>query len=333
MGKLGSNPRPANGNSIGERLTFPQDERVISHPTTSFASSLSTPIGLKHSLPRPFVLKHATLDFSSPRIMGIINATPDSFHAGSRVQQARSAAVMAERMVLDGADILDVGGQSTRPGADPLNAATECERILPIIHEIRQLMPAVPISVDTYRAEVARKALAAGADIINDIGAANLDSGMEDLLVESGAPCILMHMQGNPQTMQKNPTYRDVAGEVIAFLTDRLEHLHGLGVNQLAIDPGFGFGKTIRHNYVLLDRLSEFHCLQAPILVGVSRKSMIHKVLSTGAEGALNGTTILHSWALDRGAHILRVHDVVEAVECVKLHHALSTARRECIDD
>ena len=285
------------------------------------------------SLPRPFVLQHATLDFSKPRIMGILNATPDSFHVGSRVQQARSAAAMAERMVLEGADILDVGGQSTRPGAEPLDAATECERVLPIIHEIRALMPAVPISVDTYRAEVASKALAAGADIINDIGAARLDPGMEGLLAESGAPCILMHMQGTPKTMQDNPAYRDVVGEVLSFLKDRLEQLRSLGVDQLAIDPGFGFGKTIGHNYALLDRLREFHALQTPILVGVSRKSMIHKVLGTGAEGALNGTSVLNSWALDRGAHILRVHDVAEAAECVKLHHALSTARRECIHD
>ncbi len=265
--------------------------------------------------------------------MGILNATPDSFHAGSRVQQAKAAAVLAKRMVEEGADLVDIGGQSSRPGATPLDADAECDRVLPIIEEIRHCMPTLPISVDTYRAEVARRALAAGADIINDIGAARLDPEMEAVLVESGAPCVLMHMQGTPETMQDAPHYGDVVAEVLDFLDARISHLRGQGVEQLAIDPGFGFGKTIAHNYILLDQLERFAVIGVPILVGISRKSMIHKVLGTDAARALNGTTALNSWALDRGAHILRVHDVAEAAESVKLHHALTSTRRERDDD
>lgn len=285
------------------------------------------------SPPAPFQLKGRTLDFSVPRIMGVINATPDSFFGASRVAQAKQAAATAVRMVEDGADILDIGGQSSRPGAEAVGADTECDRVLPVIEEIRSVLPDHPISVDTYHAHVALKALETGADIVNDIGAALLDPHMEDLVAERNVPYILMHMQGTPDTMQNAPTYTRVVEEVAAFLTERLLALRSKGAQQLGVDPGFGFGKSVDHNYQLLDGLGQLGSLGVPILAGVSRKSMIYKVLDSSPERALNGTSVLHAWALDRGAHILRVHDVAEAAECVKLHRAMKMSRLHSTND
>ena len=265
--------------------------------------------------------------------MGIINATPDSFHVGSRAGALPEALAIAERMVDQGVDILDVGGQSTRPGAAPVGASEEARRVIPVIDAIRNRWPMLTISVDTFHAAVAKEALDAGADIVNDIGAALLDPEMAGVIAEKGAPCILMHMQGTPQTMQNAPHYRDVTEEVLRFLEERLITLRGEGIQHIALDPGFGFGKSLVHNYQLLDALPRFAATGVPILVGVSRKSMIHKVLDCGPEAALNGTTALHAWALERGAHILRVHDVAEAAECVKLHQAMVDARKQGIDD
>jgi len=223
---------------------------------------------------------------------------------------------------------LDIGGQSTRPGAQQVASQEEARRVIPIIEAIRAKCTKTPISIDTHHATVAALALDHGADFINDVGAAQLDPAMENLLAERQAPCILMHMQGTPDTMQQAPQYSDVVSEIRDFLMERLATLRKRGVHHIALDPGFGFGKTLNHNYRLLDNLPVLMETGVPILVGVSRKSMIHRVLECTPAEALNGTTALHAWALDRGAHILRVHDVAEAVECVNLHAALKTSRK-----
>ena len=282
---------------------------------------------LRSTPPSPFEMEGRTLDFSVPRIMGVINATPDSFYGGSRIDHAKQAAATALSMVDEGADLLDIGGQSSRPGAKTVGTRTECERVLPVIEEIRSVLPHHPLSVDTYHAAVASRALDAGADMVNDIGAALLDPEMEDLVAGRNVPYILMHMQGTPESMQDRPKYGSVTEEVSEFLTHRLLALREKGATQLGVDPGFGFGKSVEHNYQLLDALGHLGGLGVPILAGVSRKSMIYKVLDSSPEQALNGTSVLHAWALDRGAHILRVHDVAEAAECVKLHCALSMSR------
>lgn len=273
------------------------------------------------------------LSFECPRIMGVINATPDSFHAASRVEAVTEALKAAERMISQGADVLDVGGQSTRPGSEQVGASIECARVVPVIEAIRSRWPDVPVSIDTYHSEVAQKALDAGANIVNDISGAKMDPDMVPLLADRQVPCILMHMQGTPETMQDRPEYSDVVREVHAFLEERKDTLSKQGIPHIALDPGFGFGKTIEHNYRLLDALPSLAATGTPILVGVSRKSMIHKVLGCTPAEALNGTSILHAWALDRGAHILRVHDVAEAVECVKLHAALNATRKGIAHD
>lgn len=273
-----------------------------------------------------------TLDASRPRVMGILNATPDSFLAESRVNRT-DALNQASRMVSDGADLLDLGGQSTRPGAERVGPAKEWNRIRGILDDLLEQFPGTPISVDTFHAEVARKALNAGAHLINDVSGGQMDPDMVHVVAESGAPYILMHMQGTPDTMQIQPEYQDVVDDVISALAERLDHVHKLGVDQVILDVGFGFGKRLMHNYQLLFRLSELQALDCPLLVGISRKSMIHKALNISPEEALNGTTALHAWALDRGANLLRVHDVREAVECVRLHQYLHSANAARIDD
>lgn len=257
-----------------------------------------------------------------PAVMGILNATPDSFHAGSRFQ--REAAVQAGiDMVQHGADLLDLGGQSSRPGAERIGADAEWDRVGPVLEGLKSALPDTPVSVDTFHATVARRALAAGASIVNDISAGTLDPDMPGTVAEFDAPFIAMHMQGTPETMQDRPLYTDVMAEVRGHLEARLKVLHDAGIRDIAVDPGFGFGKTLAHNYALLQGLPELKALGCPLLVGVSRKSMIHKALGIAPADALNGTTALHAWALDRGADILRVHDVREAVECVRLHQYL----------
>lgn len=279
--------------------------------------------------PAPWSLREGRvqLDFGVPLVMGILNATPDSFHSASRVTDVVAAATRAGQMVEAGADIIDIGGQSTRPGAVRVESGEEADRVLPVIAEIRERWPDLPLSIDTYHAEVARQALEAGADIVNDVGAARLDPDMAAVIARFAAPCILMHMQGTPSDMQERPEYADVVAEVRRFLEERLDTLGRLGIRSMAVDPGFGFGKTIDHNFALLDGLHEFASLGVPVLAGISRKSMIHKTLGITPEQALNGSSVLHAWALERGVHILRVHDVAEAAECVKLHRALTRNR------
>lgn len=272
-------------------------------------------------------MRSQRFDLETPKVMGILNATPDSFHAGSRVHGA-SAAEEAVRMVQEGASILDLGGQSSRPGAERVGPAEEWRRVEPALDAVRTALPDVPISIDTFHADVARKALNAGADMINDISAGALDPELPLVVAEFGVPYAIMHMQGTPDTMQDNPEYRKVVDEVKHHLNQRCADLRACGVEHLVVDPGFGFGKTIEHNYCLLQHLDTLSELRCPILVGVSRKSMIQKALGCTSDEALNGTTALHAWALDRGAHWLRVHDVAPAVECIRLHQYLRASDR-----
>ena len=258
--------------------------------------------------------------FQSPCVMGILNTTPDSFFSASRKSKMSDALKAAEQMLTEGAAILDIGGQSTRPGSEQLDASQEMERVLPIISAIRNEFPEAVISSDTFYGEVANAAVNEGADIINDVSAGNLDANMLPTVAALKVPYILMHMQGTPKTMQQNPTYDDVVSDTLHFLASKLMELRQLGVSDVAIDPGFGFGKTLEHNYALLRNLHKFQILDVPVLAGVSRKGMIWKPLGVNPEDALNGTTAAHMIALSQGANILRVHDVKPAVEAIKIH-------------
>ncbi len=259
------------------------------------------------------------ISFDKALIMGIINLTPDSFYDKSRKNSEISALKQAEKMLADGADILDLGAVSTRPGSAEISIDEELNRLLPSLKSIRKSFPESIISVDTWRTEVAKAAVNEGADVINDISGGTMDADMFETIAQLKVPYILMHIQGTPQTMQQNPTYIDVVNEVIDFLAERIQKLRLLGVSDIIVDPGFGFGKTLQHNYTLLKHLEQFKILDCPILVGISRKSMITKTLNISAEEALNGTTVLNTISLLKGAKILRVHDVKEAVEAVKL--------------
>lgn len=256
-----------------------------------------------------------------PMVMGIINVTPDSFHAGSRMD-LDGALRAADMMVMDGAMILDVGGASSRPGAALLDQEEELRRVIPVIEEIIRRAPETMIGVDTYHASVAKAAVEAGACMVNDIGAGMLDPEMFATVAKLHVPYVIMHMQGTPRTMQRDPHYRDVAEEVTWFLSDRRKAALDAGIPDVLIDPGFGFGKTTEHNFALLNSIPRMAALGAPVVVGLSRKRMINEVLGTTPAEALNGTTVLHTLALLNGAAILRVHDVKEAVECVKLTQA-----------
>ena len=262
-----------------------------------------------------------------PMVMGIINATPDSFFAESRANTVDEALRIAERMLGEGAAILDVGGQSSRPGSAEGNEAEELKRVLPVITAIHQRFPDAWISVDTWRSAVAREAVAAGAGMVNDIGAGLRDEAMLTTVAQLGVPYIAMHMQGTPATMQNDPHYADVAAEGTLYLSGRLLAARQAGIADVILDPGFGFGKTTAHNYALLRELQRIQALGAPVLVGLSRKRMINEILGTAPDDALNGTTALNTIALLNGASILRVHDVKEAVQCVKLAEVYAAER------
>lgn len=257
---------------------------------------------------------------SRPMVMGILNVTPDSFYAGSRCDDAAAIRQRVRRILQEGASMLDIGGYSSRPGADDVDPQEEWRRLQPAIEIAREEWPDAIISVDTFRADVARRAVEAGADIINDISGGDMDPDMFAAVAELHVPYILMHMQGTPKDMQQAPTYADVMSDVFRSLGERVEVLHEMGVADVILDPGFGFGKTMEQNYRMMTRLSEFGLLGCPLLVGVSRKSMIYRLLGCTPEQALNGTTVLHAMALMNGANILRVHDVREAVEAVKIY-------------
>ena len=259
------------------------------------------------------------LDLSTPQVMGILNVTPDSFFSGSRVMQVEDAYKKAEKMLSEGATILDLGGHSTRPGADAVSEEEELKRVLPVVEMIRKRFPEAIISIDTFRSLVARKAVEAGAHIINDIAGGNLDSQMFETVASLNVPYILMHSRGTPQTMKSLNHYDDLVTDVLRELQAKIYQLHQLGVKDIVADMGFGFAKNADQNYILLRELQAFKALEVPLLIGVSRKSMIWRKLDISPEQSLNGSTVLNTIALLNGAHILRVHDVKEAVEVVKL--------------
>jgi len=260
------------------------------------------------------------LQLDTPKVMGILNLTPDSFYAGSRLSSADEAVKRAEAMLLDGADVLDVGGYSSRPGAADVPVQEELARIIPAITAITAAFPEAILSVDTFRAEVAEAAIAAGAAIINDISGGLLDEAMFETVARLQVPYILMHMRGTPQTMAGMARYEDVAIEVLDELQVQVARLRQLGVKDIILDPGFGFAKTINHNFELLNRLNELRILGLPILAGLSRKSMAYKSLGIGQADALPGTITLNTIALLKGAAILRVHDVKETKQTIELY-------------
>ena len=260
------------------------------------------------------------LDLDTPRVMGILNITPDSFYKGSRYNSKEEILRAAVRMIEEGADILDVGGYSSRPRAKEISQDEESSRVLKAIKLITTELPEAIISVDTFRADIAREAITeCGAHMINDISGGDADSGMFSVVEKLNVPYVIMHMKGDPRTMQNNPVYDDVVADILRWFGEKIFRLRTAGVKDIIIDPGFGFGKTAEHNFELLRRLGDFSVAGLPLLVGVSRKSMIWKTLAITTDEALNGTTVLNTIALVNGADILRVHDVKEAVQAVRL--------------
>lgn len=267
--------------------------------------------------------KGRLLVIDEPVVMGIINVTPDSFYSESRKTLLNDLLQQAEKMVNEGAVMLDIGGQSTRPGSKEISAAEELLRVIPAIDAISRSFPAIFISVDTYYAKVAAEAVSAGASIVNDISSGTLDQQMIETVASLRVPYIMMHMKGTPQTMQQHAHYEDVTLEVLDFFTKKTAECRTAGINDVIADVGFGFAKTIVHNFTLLKNLSVFKILQMPLLAGLSRKATVYKTLNITPEEALNGTTVLNTIALMNGASILRVHDAKEAVEVVKLIKSL----------
>lgn len=260
------------------------------------------------------------MDLSRPRVMGIVNVTPDSFFAQSRTAEADEVEARARTLALEGADLIDVGACSTKPGAIDPGTQEEMRRLKVGVEAVRRAAPGIPVSVDTWRADVARMAVEElGADIVNDISGGDMDPDMLPTVARLGVPYVLTHLKGTPQTMQEAPHYDCLLREVMVALAERVQRLRDLGAKDIILDPGFGFGKTLDHNYQLLAHLEEFRMMELPVLVGVSRKSMVYRLLGTGPDEALNGTTVVHTIALMKGANILRVHDVRQAVEAVRI--------------
>lgn len=259
------------------------------------------------------------IDLSSPKVMGILNLTPDSFYDGGRNNSEVDYLRHAEKMILEGASFIDIGAYSSRPGAKDVSEAEELQRILPIVESLRRSFPEVPLSIDTFRSEVARQCVQAGAAIINDISGGNLDEKMLKTVAELQVPYILMHMRGTPKNMNDLTQYNDLVQELLFYFSQKIAAARDLGINDLIIDPGFGFSKDTEQNYELMSKLELFQSLNLPILSGISRKSMIYKIFGAGPDEALNGTTVLNTISLMKGAHILRVHDVKEAMECVEI--------------
>ncbi len=260
------------------------------------------------------------LDVSHPVVMGILNVTPDSFYDGGHYETETAIIGRIHQIVEEGAGIIDIGAYSTRPGAAMVDKKEEVARLAPAVELVRKYYPSVPVSIDTFRSEVAREIYhCLGEVIVNDISGGTMDTEMFGFIAETRLPYVMMHIQGTPQTMQKNPVYRDVTKEVYRFFEERTDLLRAAGMENIILDPGFGFGKTLEHNYELMNHLDLFQELGYPLLVGISRKSMISRLLETTPAEALNGTTVLNTVALMKGAAILRVHDVKEAVETVKI--------------
>lgn len=265
-------------------------------------------------------VKGKLLDLSEPQVMGILNVTPDSFFDGSRKQTEEEIRSRVEQIVAEGGSMIDIGAYSSRPGADDVSAEEEMNRLRRGMKIIREVAPHIPVSVDTFRADVAKMSIEElGADIINDISGGELDKAMFKTVAELKVPYILMHMKGTPQTMQQAPHYDDLMKEILLYFAEKVQQLRDLGQKDIILDPGFGFAKTLEHNYELMNHMEELKLFELPILSGVSRKSMIYKLLGNTPQDALNGTTVLNTISLMKGASILRVHDVKEAVEVAKI--------------
>ncbi|MAY23297.1 MAG: dihydropteroate synthase [Flavobacteriaceae bacterium] len=263
--------------------------------------------------------KGTLIDLATPKIMGILNVTPDSFFDGGKHNHERAFLLQAEKMLSEGATFLDIGGYSSRPGAEDVSEVEELNRVIPAVESLLENFPEAIISIDTFRSEVAKKCIEAGAAMVNDISAGNLDPEMMPTVAKLQVPYVAMHMKGTPKTMNSQTQYKNPTQEIVQYFSEKLAAARELGINDIIVDPGFGFAKTTAQNFELLNNLALFKALDVPLLVGISRKSMIYKNLGISPEEALNGTTALHSIALLKGAHILRVHDVKEAMECVKL--------------
>ena len=263
--------------------------------------------------------KKKKIDLLTSIVMGILNITDNSFYDGGQYNSEEKILSHTKKMLDEGASIIDLGAQSSKPDSEPISEKEETEKLVSTIHLLKQNFPEIIISIDTYRSKVAEKCINSGADIINDISAGEMDEEMFATIAKLKVPYIIMHMKGTPKMMQNNPKYNNVTEEVFSYLEKKVNELKQLGVTDIIIDPGFGFGKTIKHNYQLLNHLEKFTQLGVPLLIGASRKSMIYNILETNAENALNGTTVAHTVALQKGINIIRTHDVKEAMECIKI--------------
>ncbi|HEU4790603.1 MAG TPA: dihydropteroate synthase [Flavobacterium sp.] len=268
--------------------------------------------------------KGQLIDLSTPKVMGILNITPNSFFDGGKYKDENELLKRVEKMLNEGADFIDVGAYSSRPNAEFVSEEEEISRIIPVVNLLQKHFPETILSIDTFRAEVAKRCIENGSAIINDISAGKLDAKMLETIAKYQVPYIMMHMKGTPQTMHEFVQYEDIIKEMIFYFSERIAVARALGINDLIVDPGFGFAKTLEQNYAVMQKMELFQMLELPLLVGISRKSMIYKTLETNAEMALNGTTVLNTISLTKGVKILRVHDVKEAVECVRLFSKLN---------
>lgn len=266
------------------------------------------------------------IDLTTPKIMGILNVTPNSFYDGGRYDKMNSALTQASKMLHEGACFIDVGGASSKPGVEEISETEELKRVIPVIEALHRNFPEAILSIDTYRSAVAKKAIEAGAHLVNDISAGNLDPAMLTTVGKLGVPYIAMHMQGTPQNMQDNPTYKDLLVAIRYFFSTKVKEARNAGITDIILDPGFGFGKSVEDNFTLLRHLNSLQLEGIPLLVGVSRKSMIYKTLDIDVAASLNGTTVLNTIALNQGAQLLRVHDVMEAKETIRLMEQLHAA-------
>ncbi|MDI5894660.1 dihydropteroate synthase [Flavobacterium algoritolerans] len=268
--------------------------------------------------------KGLLVDLSTPKVMGILNVTPNSFFDGGKYKNETEILSQVEKMVLEGATFIDIGAYSSKPSAEFVSEQEEIARIVPVVNLILKHFPETIISIDTFRSEVAKASIESGAAIINDIAAGNLDEKMFEIIAKYNVPYIMMHMRGNPQTMQTLTDYDDIVKEMLFYFSEKVAKARSFGINDLIIDPGFGFAKTTDQNYEVFQKMELLNILELPLLVGISRKSMIYKTLNATIENALNGTTVLNTLALTKGAKILRVHDVKEAMECVALFNKIN---------
>ncbi|MBE9577203.1 dihydropteroate synthase [Flavobacterium proteolyticum] len=259
------------------------------------------------------------IDISTPKVMGILNVTPNSFYDGGKHKEINSIIHQVDKMLSEGADFIDIGAYSSKPSAEFVSEEEEIKRLVPIVKSLVETFPNIVLSVDTFRAQVAKASVENGVAMVNDIAAGLLDDKMLETVAELKVPYIMMHMRGNPQTMQSLTDYKDIVKEMIFYFSERIQKARSFGISDIIIDPGFGFAKTLEQNYEVLHKMELFSMLELPFLAGISRKSMIYKVLESSPQEALNGTSVLNTIALQKGAKILRVHDVKEAVECIKL--------------